>query len=188
MTIIRELKNPITPKYVELKQYILDLGFPWYNAGGTVHDKLEDGQSDFDLFVHPFLQRPTHEVMFTSPVSRYAELAARVVGEILLSNRIYPATFYRICANLVTEKEGVSPKHVDHNFPHQNVIVYLNDFDGGDLIVYDESNTKHKHTPEVDKPVVFDGNYFHQHEAATTGKRFALVATFLELDPNLVSD
>ena len=196
MSIIKELKNPLTPKYMELLKVINDSGFPWYNVGRTVSpenklvesDLIDEDVREFNLLTHPFIERPTHETMFSTPTSRYVELAVRVAGEILLFNRIYPAVFYRIAVNLVTESKGKCPKHIDHDFPHQNLLVYLNDFDGGSTLVYDKNNIEYRSSPKKDLPIIFNGDYMHRHEASSNGKRIALVATFLQLDSNLIPD
>ena len=196
MSVIKELKNPMTPKYMELKKVIFSPGFPWCNVGRTVDesspilesDLVDPNVKDFNLFVHSFITRPDHEVMYPQITSPFAELAARVAGEILLANRIYPAVFYRIAANYVVDSSGRSPKHFDHDFPHQNLLVYLNEFDGGETIVYDSDNNEHRSSPKLDLPIVFDGSLHHCHDASPSGKRFALVATFLELDSNLIPD
>jgi hypothetical protein len=180
MTIIKELYNPLTPKYNELKKIILSPDFKWQNLGLIIHpsssyhplDVNDPEVNSFDLFVHPFLHRPIQSCMYSEKACEHLDLVSRVITEILYTNKIYSAVYYRIAVNLVLDTEGRSPRHVDHQFPHKNLIVYLNDFDDGETIVYDENGVEHKSSPKEDLPIVFDGDYHHCHRASKKGKRY----------------
>lgn len=194
MSIIKELHNPLTPKYQELKNLILSPTFKWENLGliippnGSMHplDSTDPEVKSFNLFVHPFLHRPIQSCMYPEKACEHLELVARVATEILYANKIYSAVYYRMAVNLVLETEGRSPRHVDHPFPHKNLLIYLNSFDGGETVVYDDNNQKHLSTPKEDLPIVFDGHYLHCHNASSSGKRYTLIVTFVDLDKSQV--
>ena len=63
-----------------------------------------------------------------------------VMLEILLANNIKPAIFYRISANCDHPHESNLPNmlHNDHQFPHENLLIYLNDPKDGYTMVEDE--------------------------------------------------
>ena len=48
-----------------------------------------------------------------------------------------------------------SPLHVDHSFPHRNIIMYLTDA-GGDTVVNDEV-----YSPKEDGVIMFEGEHYH---------------------------
>lgn len=174
--MITELCNPKTAEYLQLKSLIFSPTFEWHNVGIT--GDFGD-QKDFNLFVHTFLGRPLIEHPYPKELSQYAELASKVVTQILLGNNIFPHVIYRIAANYVTESQGTSPKHIDHEMPHKNLIVYLNKFTGGKTLVYDKEKKEYASNPKEDLPIIFDGELLHCHQASNEGKRLAIIATYL---------
>ena len=69
--------------------------------------------------------------------------------------------------------------HVDHNFPHYNFLLYLNEFDNGSTILYNENEiiTK-KIIPNKFDVVVFPGQK-HAHGHCEVGqRRVVMVVTF----------
>ena len=178
--MINELYNPYTQTYLDLKRIINAPDFDWHRVGVTIGQPgTPKEHPDFNLFAHAFLGRPIIEHPFPKVMSKYAELAAKVVAEILLANDIYPHVIYRISVNCVVETEGISPPHVDHEIPHKNLIVYLNTFTGGRTLVLGKDGVQYASNPKEDLPICFDGELSHCHEASNEGNRLALIATFL---------
>ena len=175
--MIIELYNPKTQEYFDLKNIIFSPSFEWHNVGVTGDFK---DAPDFNLFVHTFIGRPIIEHPFPKVMSQYAELASKVVTQILLANQIFPHVIYRIAVNYVTETSGVSPKHIDHEMPHKNLIIYLNSFTSGKTLVYDSDHNEYASEPLEDKPIIFDGMLQHCHQASKEGKRVAIIATYLD--------
>ena len=62
-------------------------------------------------------------------------------------------------------------EHVDHDFPHKNLLIYLTDA-GGKTIVGNES-----HDPKEDDIIMFPG-LMHCIETSHTKDRVVLVVTF----------
>ena len=94
-----------------------------------------------------------------------------VVNEILDYNNIKYKFFLRSNANCVHADRDVqlSEPHVDHEFPHINVIVYLTNT-GGKTYCEDEF-----HDPKEDDVILFTGK--HWMERPNIGRRIILVNT-----------
>lgn len=87
-------------------------------------------------------------------------------------------------------KKGVA--HVDHDFKHKVIMIYLNDTDGETIVYNKKFDNKNRLIlsdkldiiknikPELYKIVCWDGSYYH---AATypknNNRRVAFVATFI---------
>ena len=70
------------------------------------------------------------------------------------------------------------PTHIDHNYKHKQLLIYLNDATG-DTVILDKNNKPLKIIkPELFKGVAFD-NFPHYHYFPINGIRKVLVYTFL---------
>ena len=139
---------------------------------------------------HTFLQRPfenfsdnhfntdNQDVKFSVTKSPLVQNVAKVFDEILHNNNIKVNCFLRLNANCVLPLDKVvdTVPHVDHNYPHENAIIYLTNA-GGKIFVGDDS-----HDPKEDDVVCFKGlRHYHQTPERTDVcvRRIALVATFI---------
>ena len=91
-------------------------------------------------------------------------------------NNMEISCLYRANANLLPPpssflKSKRTMEHVDHNFPHKNLLIYLTNA-GGRTIVGNEA-----HDPKEDDIVMFPG-FMHCVETSHTKNRVVLVATF----------
>lgn len=176
--MIRVLKNPLTANYTALKQHILSPLLPWYwQEGSTVALSAGDEFTNVQNYTHVMLARPDeiggdglHFSRYDSPL---VEAAARCLVEILEHNGVGVNCFMRICANCVHPAERVlsSIPHVDHRFPHSNLLVYLTGSDGSTVVEGERCE------PAEDKAVLFQGE--HHMMTPTAGRRVVLVATFI---------
>ena len=70
--------------------------------------------------------------------------------------------------------EQFSEPHIDHRFPHFNLLVYLtNEGDGGETIVEDE-----KFHPQANNIILFKGK--HHMKRPCVGRRVVLISTIFE--------
>jgi len=175
MSIV-ELKNPLTKNYLELKNIILGNNFPWFWDTQTKYSEDDDRYDNFPIYFHSFLYRPTSERFYSQP-SSYCDLVHGVVVEILKYNNIDFDVIYRMAANCThpTEKNLGGPIHRDHNFSHRNLIVYLNNFKGGDT--WCEGKTYNGKENDI---ITFEGN--HNFYPPLKKRRVILVATYSKLD------
>ena len=187
--MIEVLKNPLTPNYHKLKEIILSDNFNWENIISTMDVVSNtEGHIHMPVDIHTFIPRPetTQEDNITGSLSKkvgdaereskseYVDLCVTVMNEILdYSNLFGTYIFHRAAANRTYADEGIqlSEPHIDHNFPHNNLLVYLTS-SGGETFVEGE-----KFDQKEDDVIVFQGR--HYMKRPIKDKRIVLVATFM---------
>jgi len=169
------LKNPKTDTYKKFKNLVLGGDFPWFRVEHTAYEDYQEGHEDFPFLSHKFLTRPLDSCLYSKVNSQYVEHMQEVFREIVLANDIDPQVIYRMNANAVhpTENNLPSPVHVDHNFPHNNMIIYLTDTQGGSTMVEGK-----EYMAQEDDVLIFDGKP-HCARPPRKDVRIVLVITFL---------
>ena len=164
--MIKVLENPITSNYLELKDLVLSSEFPWLYSFST----------KMPFYSHVFLDRPEN-AKFSNPQSELLGLNLKVLDEIIQHNNLFDRYFFlRSNANCVHADTGeqFSEPHIDHRFPHFNLLVYLtNDGDGGETIVEDK-----KFFPQANNVILFTGK--HYMNRPRVGRRVVLISTIFE--------
>lgn len=162
--MIETLRNPLTREYYDLKKLILSDTIPWY--------RTQNGRDTFSFFSHVFIDRP--EIRgYPCPLSEHTDLAVEVIRQIFDYNNLPLNCIYRLNANSIEPQrlEENTKWHSDHEFPHQNILVYLTDAGGPTLVL--ESGD---HDPVEDDVIIFRGE--HCHKLPTRKRRAVLVATY----------
>ena len=169
------LKNPKTDTYKNFKNLVLSGDFPWFRVAHTAFEDHQEGHEDFPFLSHKFLTRPLDSCLYSKVNSQYVEHMQEVFREIVLDNDIDPQVIYRMNANAVypTANNLPSPLHVDHNFPHNNMIIYLTDTQGGSTMVEGK-----EYMSQEDDVLIFDGKP-HCARPPRKDVRIVLVITFL---------
>ena len=154
------LQNYKTPKYLEFKELVLTDTFPW---------QYQDSDTGMPFYCHSLLTRP--EGKYSEACSPHSEFGMYVVHEILQQNNIKYQFFLRSALNCVHPDNDVqlSEPHVDHDFPHINVILYLTNA-GGKTYCEDEF-----HDPKEDDVILLTGE--HWMERPKVGRRIISVNT-----------
>jgi hypothetical protein len=184
--MFQELFNPKTNDYLKLKQFINSSQFPWFWNDRSVkpqgprtlevpylsHCVLASPGQHPDIYGDKYFSYPKEN-------SPHIGLFHFVLVEILNVNNIDLNCFFRINVNLtfpIAETKNIYP-HVDHIFPHKNLLIYLNEADG-DTILCDENDKElHKSSPKEDKIVIFEGK--HYHFLPTNNTRKVIVCTYM---------
>ena len=169
------LKNPKTDTYKKFKNLVLGGDFPWFRVEHTAYEDHQEGHEDFPFLSHKFLTRPLDSCLYSKVNSQYVEHMQEVFREIAFANDIDPQVIYRMNANAVypTANNLPSPLHVDHNFPHNNMIIYLTDLHGGSTMVEGK-----EYMSQEDDVLIFDGKP-HCARPPRKDVRIVLVITFL---------
>ena len=178
---IQKLTNPKSELYSKFKTFALSSEFAWYWHNSSTYKEYDETKYyDIPFLSHNFLRSPaTHSkgIKISEVNSEYVQIAANLFLEILAHNNIAVNAFFRINANCVLplSKTISTVPHVDHMFPHKNVLIYLTSA-GGRIIVGEDL-----FDPKEDDVILFEG-LEHHHEVpkvtATYNRRIALVATF----------
>lgn len=180
--IYQTLQNPLTREYLEFKSYILGPDFNWFYLPSTLNIEEGDGEHINFIYHHRFLEGPSNGMYIPLPESDLVGNAVKIIEQILQYNNIKFQFIYRIAANSITYTNGLpSPPHLDHvNFYHKNLIIYLNQFDSGNIDIYDDDGKKHSYKPNEDDVVTFD---FKKHSVnqptLESGRRVVFAATYL---------
>ena len=166
----------MTDNYFELKSLVLGQDFPWFHVSHALVGRYSQGQTNvnnFSFFSHVFLDRPEFK-KYSVPKSPHIELFSHVLEQIFECNNLSASLVYRMNANAV-DPQPLAPSHtishVDHDFPHMNMLIYLTDA-GGETV----ANVAEYHEPIEDDIVIFSG--YHYHKLPETHRRVVLVATY----------
>ena len=169
------LKNPKTDTYKNFKNLVLSADFSWFRMAHTAFEDHQEGHEDFPFLSHRFLTRPLNSCLYSKVNSSHVDEMQRVFREITFANDIHPQVIYRMNANAVypTENNLPSPLHVDHDFPHNNMVIYLTDPQGGSTMVEGK-----EYMANEDDVLIFDGK-LHCARPPRKDVRIVLVITFL---------
>ena len=80
---------------------------------------------------------------------------------------------------------GQAECHLDHHFPHSNIVVYLSDSSGDTVAFKDKKGEEviDRFTPQEDKVITWGGTY-HTAESPQGTLRRTIVATYLDKNGN----
>jgi len=94
---------------------------------------------------------------------------------ILKKHNLKLKKIHRMAVNVTFNNGYVKevPLHKDHDFPHKQLLLYLNDSTGDTIIPYYNKTI----TPKENKAIIFDG-IEHKHIFPETGIRIVCVFTF----------
>mgnify|MGYP003115170448 FL=1 len=183
----KESKNLLNQKEINfIKDIILGNSFPWYYHQAST-------TKECPVYTHTLIHR--YNINEEKPVinSNVFSFFEKIILKFCKKHGIKIKTFTRATLNSISfNKKKKVVAHVDHNFKHKVIMIYLNNTDG-ETIVYDKrfdnKNSlllSHKMKilktikPELYKIVCWDGSYYH---AATypkdNNRRVVFVATFI---------
>ena len=184
-TFIEVLDNPKTEEYLKLKDIILSSEFTWTYKGSTnpalnVDDEVFTANP---IYQHSIVAGVDVNPSFLVPrvESRLSDHVFVVIRQILDFNKIEYNQIHRCVINQIHYWDGKpSPPHKDHyNFYHRNCIIYLNEFDDGQIDVYsDDGEERQFHKPSEDDVVTFDGLHHSVHQPAPMQRRVVIVFTY----------
>ena len=176
----RELKNPCTEEYLELKKLVQGYAIPWYyHSRATVED-----QEDIQYYSHTIMERPgTHEgELYTQITSDHFDRVYFILKQVIEYNKLDVSVIYRINFNAtfsVPTKNKRSIYHTDLNIPHYNLLIYMSKFKGGELYIKDDIQEV-KFSPKEDDIILFDGDLEHCISAPEgIDRRIIMVVNFL---------
>jgi hypothetical protein len=177
--VIKELKNPLTKKYFEFKNIVINQNFPLYfkNTG-----KPGDGD-DFSrsYLSHDILHRPGASTHYIPEIrSNYFDIVVDILRDIFEYNDVKIHSFLRINLNCSLNWGGglSCGIHVDHEFPHKNLLIYLNQSSGPTVVVNPKNNSEEYFHPKEDAIILFEGKH-SAYQPNIGEKRFVLIVTFV---------
>jgi len=123
---------------------------------------------------HGLIIRDTQKI-----VSPHANFFITIVKRFAHRHKIPCNVFFRGCINLTYPQAGRSAPHVDHDFPHYQFLMHLNQSDGGSTFILNSKNKVIKTIkPKQFKAFGFKGGPLHCMDFPKTGRRVLVVLTF----------
>jgi len=179
---MKKLINPKTENYFKFKEFILSDDFPWH-FNGSVVGELGESQNTPNAnwsYSHSILDRPEHNHFHSSAILHAGQFV-ETISEIFDYNQIPNYLFLRMNVNAthpVTTESRIGFYHSDHDFKHENFILYLTPTDGATMI------EGVPYTPiEEDECITFTGS--HANQFPTYGRRIVIVATYITFDVDI---
>lgn len=161
-----------------LNETVMGDNFPYFfQTGSTIDD-------NYEMLSHTILRRPEERNINEKFNSSFSDNFIKIFSEFIEKNNLkqkYPnIELLRMSVNL-TFNNGTKhcPIHIDHNYPHFQLIVYLNDADNKSktVILNEKNKVIKKIIPKKFKGILFD-NKKHYHFYPTKGIRSIIVYTF----------
>lgn len=177
------LENPKTENYFILKETVLSNKLPWFYFNESVlgaEDLDNSKYENAEFFSHCVIKRPNSECLYPSVLSESAEFVNRVLREIFNYNDIDVSCIFRInfnCMYYTSDKRTIP--HLDHDFPHKNLLIYLNSFDSGETVIFGEDEKEYLHKPKEDDIITFGGNMHCCQHPSPGQRRIVLVTTYI---------
>ena len=172
--IIKEKKNFLSKESISfIQNTVLSNGFPFYFVKSSVLEKEDKSMC------HIVLKRPQHRKIDELYNSPFYKETLQILHEFFKASGIKYSLFTRICYNLSYNNNfDKCGKHKDHEFPHKQIIIYLDFLDKGSSTVIVSNGKEKIIKPEKFKGVCFE-NFDHYFIYPKFGHRLVLVATFI---------
>ena len=135
----------------------------------------------FLTFSHPFILRRGHNVEKPGIInSVYTEQFVKIFERFCVENQIPVQFILRGAINVTTHEPFLHGDiHVDHDFPHKNFLIYLNEFDEGCTYLFDdENNITDVIVPKFGRVAIFDGVPHANGFCKPKQKRIVMIITF----------
>lgn len=165
----------------QLFEYVESTSFSWF-FHGSVLSPLEETKESF--YAHTLRLRHSDENLPVEGKNNCGGMQAMedIFFEIAKSNKVEVDTVLRSAVNATHySKQVMTGVHTDHEFEHNNFLLYLSDVTGGETILFseDESTELKTITPTKYKAVFFSSTP-HAHKFPAYGeRRLVFVVTFL---------
>ena len=157
----------IFEKYYINKEIINNLSFPFY---WNEHQVNEDNL--------PFLSHVMKSRDNESINSNIFYFFKGILDNFCIKHNIKYNKILRACINLTfLNKINIGKIHKDHEIPHKQLIIYLNDSDGNTYLYDDNKQLVKEILYEQYKIVCFD-NCFHSAEFPKSKRRLICIITF----------
>jgi hypothetical protein len=165
----------------QLFEFVESITFPWFFHKGLL-SPFEETKDTF--YAHSLRLRHSDESLPVEGKNNSGGMQAMedIFFEIAKSNKVEVDVVLRSAVNATHHsKQSMTGVHTDHEFEHNNFLLYLNDVTGGETVLFseDESIELKTITPTKYKAVFFS-NTPHAHKFCAYGeRRLVFVVTFL---------
>tara|TARA_R100000306_G_scaffold57372_1_gene55497 strand:- start:156 stop:707 length:552 start_codon:yes stop_codon:yes gene_type:complete len=167
-----------------VRKNILSEIFPWYFIPNSVVTQRSGGDG-VNFFGHTLVKRFEHRKLGEElHQSSACDFFMPIIDRFFKKHKLKYKEILRGSINLLyPQPVRQSAPHVDHNFPHNQIICYLNESDGDTVVLKKEKGKRLKYkefarvSPEPFK-ILYFGYLPHYVIHPTSGRRIVLVMTF----------
>ena len=179
--MIKEYENILNKKEKDFfkKEIISNVNFPFY-----LNFKSVEGIKDnyFPFFTHKVLQRPEDVKEGETRInSTYYDYLFNLFNDLSKRCKFKYKDLLRICINFTFNSgEEKCPLHVDHLYPHKQLLIYIHNDDLNSFtFIYDKKEKKliKKIKPTANKMVIWN-SLPHYHLTPKKGYRIVVIYTF----------
>jgi len=174
--MFKEYLNAIDKKTQNFfkKNIINNSNFPFYLNKTEIINKT----NNFCFFSHTILHRP--EDNLPNPInSKLYPFATNLLKKLSKKFKFKFKKIFRICLNLtINNGKEKSDVHLDHNFEHKQLIIYIHCDDLKSYTCIKKDNKIVKIKP-ISNKVVMWGKLPHYHIVPKKGFRLVLIYTFI---------
>jgi hypothetical protein len=167
-------------------EYVLSNYMPWFlqkEMFATQKNKcpfLSHTLRDRPIYSEPLSGAPNSEPLSGAPNSELMEVAENLFHELASKTGVKVDKVLRAAFNLTLHSEFADcGKHIDHDFPHNNFLFYLNECSNGETIIYKDDVIVKEIKPVQHKAVFFSGEPHAMRFCGDGEYRVVLVVTFL---------
>jgi hypothetical protein len=169
-------------EFIEMQ--VLGNYFPWYWVGGQTvivpPPPVPLGQNS-PYFSHTLLRRPEDRTGSSSDHSKYLEPFIEIFHRWTLENDISYSKILRANLNLnIVSLDGFTVPHVDHDYPHFNFIMYLDDSPDADTVIFSNDFSQYTSYSAVKYTAITFNAQWHAHKYPKPGtRRTVFVLTYI---------
>jgi len=180
--MIKEYKLKPTKEQEQFIEWVVNGSeFPLFSNFSDVNEK--DQKNINPVFAHTLRARggSMTDDVWGIPNSDYTERFEGIFEDFCCKNNVKWDRILRSAVNFSTHqpKDGQYFIHRDHEFPHKNFLMYLNEWTGGETEFFDDDlkliKTIH---PEKYKAIISDSELHTQGYCDPHQRRIVLVVTF----------
>jgi hypothetical protein len=166
--------NPEQENFID---FVFSDSFSWYWT-----NTIPIAENKHIALTHTTRARaPNNEQTWGTKNSDYCDILESIFIQACAQINIHPKVIYRSAVNLTLHSpESHSILHKDHQFHHNNFILYLNEFTNAPTYVFadDKKTLLYESVPAKNKAIIFPGNLHAQGFCAQHERRVILVVTF----------
>lgn len=176
---IKKIKNALTTNELDfVDNVLLNDSFPWFYQKRSIPKNKKFSKQTYPFLAHNLMLRAESKGNEPGIVN---SPHFRMFHDIFNRNCSSHKYLLRMSLNLTfyndTEYGDI---HVDHNFEHKNMIIYLNKFSKGSTFLFDENFKKtNEIVGDYNTGCIFPGFHHAQGFCNAGESRLILVATFV---------
>lgn len=176
---MKTFNNALTPKELNfVDDQLLGTNFPWFHQKRSIPKEKKYSNQSYPFFSHNLMLRAQSKGKEPGLINSEH---FNFFYEIFKRNRSSFDFLLRMSLNLTFYHDTpYGDIHVDHNFEHNNMIIYLNKFSNGSTFIFDkEHNVTNEIKGKYNTGCIFPGSLHAQGFCEVGESRLILITTYV---------